>query len=548
MPPEVLEPVRITEPIVTHLEDAARLLEQALNTGGNDPNVAYMLALAYKRMGKTGDARNALRKIAQPDANTLLQMGLLSLQDKQPAQAEQEFARALEMDPASYEVCYNLALTRLALGKLEACAALIPRAVELAPGPDEQRFLRVLSDLVSRCVPIVGLAQPNGTLPADMPLHEMTTADEQRLLALMRGMDRFEVTYPLLKTLAALRPQSLPVQEASIEAALIEAKRLVDRCDWGAATRLLAPLTRAINEGRSVSRPVQATFLNLLGCCACMDQDFERGGRYFASALRLAPHDPRVSQNLALASEWHGQLDQADAEWNRFLDLLDRRLPAPPHLPDYAAQLGFECLSHLADSYSKKERWTVALSYLQRAQKVRPQDTDILERLLNIYIHHVKRPDDARRTLYRLRQLRPSDPQLELYELDLHEARTLDDLDKMLSDIGRILKKYPNDLRVEERAFSMVGNVLPLMSRLCNQLTDQMGRIEDQVQHWPHDQINWSAVREVMRDLEDEFLKLRQITRLCLPLVNTEEHRRIIRDLSRHIDGKIEECRRLGRW
>src|SRR5262249_6443314 len=116
-PPEVLEPIVIAEPIVTHLADAARLLEQALSVSGNDPSVAYMLALAYKRMNKVTESRNALRKIAKPDANTVLQMGLLSLQEKQLAQAEQEFSRAWQMDPASYEICYNLALTRLALGQ-----------------------------------------------------------------------------------------------------------------------------------------------------------------------------------------------------------------------------------------------------------------------------------------------------------------------------------------------------------------------------------------------------------------------------------------------
>ena len=40
-----------------------------------------MLAMAYKRQGKTAEARTALRKIAKPDANVLLQMGLLSLQE-----------------------------------------------------------------------------------------------------------------------------------------------------------------------------------------------------------------------------------------------------------------------------------------------------------------------------------------------------------------------------------------------------------------------------------------------------------------------------------
>ena len=52
--------------------------------------------------------------------------------------------------------------------------------------------------------------------------------------------------------------------------------------------------------------------------------------------------------------------------------------------------------------------------------------------------------------------------------------------------------------------------------------------------------------REVMRDLMKEFQKLRRITGKCLPLVNSEEHRRMVRDLADHIDKKMEACRSMG--
>jgi hypothetical protein len=49
-----------------------------------------------------------------------------------------------------------------------------------------------------------------------------------------------------------------------------------------------------------------------------------------------------------------------------------------------------------------------------------------------------------------------------------------------------------------------------------------------------------------MRDLNKEFQKLRRITGKCLPLVNNDEHRRIIHDLADHIDKKIDACRSYG--
>ena len=103
--------------------------------------------MCYKRQGKTQDARTALRKIPKPDANVLLQMGLLSFQEKQFAQAEGEFARSLEMDPNSYESCFNLFLARLSLGKLESVLALLPKLATLANNAEEQRFLRVIEPL-----------------------------------------------------------------------------------------------------------------------------------------------------------------------------------------------------------------------------------------------------------------------------------------------------------------------------------------------------------------------------------------------------------------
>ena len=93
----------------------------------------------------------------------------------------------------------------------------------------------------------------------------------------------------------------------------------------------------------------------------------------------------------------------------------------------------------------------------------------------------------------------------------------------------------------------MVGNVIPLMGNLCDQLTDQMSKVINQVRNLPNYQINWSAVRDVMRDLLKEFQKLRRITGKCLPLVQSDEHRRIVCELGEHIDRKMEACRSMGR-
>jgi Flp pilus assembly protein TadD len=533
---DVLEVVEVDN---TRFEAAAQLLDRAVQSGCQDANVLYLLALAHKRQGKTNEARNALRKIARPDANVLLQMGLLSLQEQNLAQAEDELVRAWEMDKNSYEICYNLLLTQLTLGKVEACLALLPRGVELAasrPSAEaEVRFLKILQALLKNC-----LRKNASTLP-DPVLAEIAPEDEQRLLRVVRSLGQMDTVHTLLRTLADVRQRSGPVREAYVEAVLIKAKELMDRCNWTEAELLLRPLAR----DRSAGCNNQMALLNLLGCCACLTQDFDTALTYFHAVIKLAGNDPRLQQNMALCYELQGDMAQAQPYWDRYFELLDGKLPAPRDVPNYRDVLAFESLHRLATRYTEKEKWNTALGYVQRANRLRPDDPETLERLFHLY-NHAKRPDDARKVLAGLRRARPNDPQLDLYELDLIEVKNLSDIERLLLDIDAILKKHPGDARVEERAVGMVGNVVPLMGSLCDQLTDQMSKVIDQVRHLPNYQINWSAVREVMRDLLKEFQKLRRITGKCLPLVTSDEHKRIIRDLAEHIDKKMEACRSMG--
>jgi Flp pilus assembly protein TadD len=523
------------------LETAASLLERAVQSASNDANVLYMLFLSYKRLGKINEARNALRKIARPDANVVLQMGILSLAENNLAQAEGEFARAWTMDSSSYEIAYNLLLTKLTLGKVDDCLELIPQTIGLleqrAPQngslEEDRRFLQVLWSLLRTC-------KKTDSRP-DMLLAELHQSDEHRLLQVIRSLGQLDTVHSLLKTLSEARPRSAPVREAYVESVLVKGKELMDRCQWTEAELLLRPVARE----RGFTKTSQTALLNLMGCCASLTQDYDSAVTHFSQALKLSPNDPRLHQNLALTYELEGSLPQADPHWNRYFDLLGEQMAAPPDISRYLDKLTYESFARLASLYADKEKWSIAISYMQRAGQVRQNDPDTMERLFHLF-NQAKRPGDARRTLEQLRKAKPGEPQYELYELDLIEVKGLNDIDKLLTEIDKIRKRYPDDARVEERAVSMVGNVIPLMGTLCDQLTEQMSKVIDQIRSLPNYQINWSAVREVMRDLQKEFQKLRRITGKCLPLVNSEEHKRIVRDLADHIDKKMEACRSMG--
>jgi tetratricopeptide (TPR) repeat protein len=430
---------------------------------------------------------------------------------------------------------------------VEPSAALIPDMLPLTGDPQERHFLSLLEGLLRGCLaprrpgppPLPGTPAANGAGHPLGALGSISSDEAQRLLQMLSDLGRFPAAYPLLQTLAQALPDNQAVQEMHREAVLAQAKQLADRCDWTAAEQLLAPLLTG--GGRSST---QIAALNLLGCCSCMLQDYDRAVSCFSSALIGSGNDSWLHQNLALTQELAGRLDLADRHWNRYFDLLDRRTPVPP-LPNYLETLTFESFTRLADLYTKKERWQAALGYLQRAQRYRPDDVDTLERLFHLY-NQVKRSEDARRTLRRLRELKPNEPQFDLYELDVRDTRTLEDIDRMLTDIRRILTRHPNDMRVEERAVGMVANLIPLISRMLDQYTEQFNKTAHQVRRLPSYQVNWPAVHEVARDLLGDFQRLRRIVGKCQTLVGSEEQKRQLRELTEQIDRRLEACQSLA--
>jgi len=507
---------------------AAGFLDQALKVGLKDANAAYLLGLAQKRRGLIDEARAALRKVTPPDAAVTLQMALLSLRQQEPAQAEQELTEAAQLEPESFPIAANLLLTRLALGKVSAAAEIAPRVVGLAPHGERWYQFTLLNAL---------LRQRDDPAP-DPVLVQMTAEDEERLLQVLRHLGSLDAASQLLGRLAAARLDSAAPRAAYFETQLIAARRLLDRGEWAAAERHLAG-----QAGHSQALwPIQAAYFNLRGCAACLSQDFEAGITHFQAALRLASVDHNIHQNLALAHEWLGQLDRAEMHWHRYFDLLERQL-AQADQRDQALRLACEGYLRLAGIHSEKERWPQALRYLESAQRLQPDNTEMLERLFHMY-QQVRRPDQARRVLQQLQRRRPGEPQYELYELDLIEINELDDLERWFNDVTRIQQRWPGNSTVEERSSVMIGNAVGFMTRLGDQLTDQLNKVMKQVRSLDNYQINWASVHDVMRDLKREFQKLRRLVSRGHTMATHADHRRILRDLADHLDRKIDYCRR----
>jgi Flp pilus assembly protein TadD len=534
-----LDDIPMAENISPEYEEAAQLLDRGIQGGCQEGNVYCLLGLAHRRQGKIPEARAALRKIARADANVFLQLGLLSLDEQQYAQAAEEFQRAVQCDAKSYAATHNLLMTRLTMGQIAGATELADRAAALAPSSEDARLLRFLA------LVLAGVKNDaDSRWGSRVSLPGLTLTDEASLLQLIKSIGEPETIRTLLNLLRRACADSQEVHEAYFEATLARACILVERSNWFEAERLLASDAEDLSL-ETMPPELRAAFYNLLGCCACLNQDLKGGLAHLRSALEHSDDDPRLRQNLALVEEWVSGLPRAEGHWNTFLDLLDGRWPAPPGFKFYAERLAFETLNRLSVTCAEAEQWGPALEYMERARRVRPEEPEVLERLFHLYQQN-KKPNQARHMLARLRQLKPNEPQYELYDLDFIEVKSLNDVERMLTDIEDILRRHPGDSRVDERAVAMVRNVVPLLCSLCDQLTDQMSRVIDQVRRLPHYQINWRAVHDVMRDLRREFNKLRRIASKCQGLVRTEDNRRIIRDLLEHIDRKIEVCQQMG--
>ncbi len=560
--PDVIDVMPVTAVHRPDWAEATRLLEQAVKAGNQDPQALYLLGTAYKHQGRFADARHVLGKIAEPDANVLLQRGILAFTDKEYARAADEFARAWEKEPSSYPAAYDLMLCRLCLGQLDEAVEMLGRLVPIAPSDDEKRFLGLLRSLLRQST--AGPLSPE----QEYLLGTMTAEEEERLLDMVVGLNQFDVVYGLLSKLVSIRTSSDPAFRAYVGAALVQGKQLMDRFQWEDAAALLAPLRR-----RFESTPVRVdpflliTLNNLLGTCAAMMQDFDRAAGYFRQAQEAFQRDFSASggqpdrqqryvnhkgiylgawleQNLALVHEWQGRLDQAEQHWNRYFDFLEHYFPRS--MPsDYLPTLAFEGCSRLADLLSRKDRWTGAISFLQRAHRIRPADYETLERLFHLY-NQLRRFDEARRVLRRLREVRPNDPQAELFELEVREVRKIDEVEGLLNDLRRILQRFPHEPRVEERAGTLVNNVVPVLERIADQYAGQVNKVVDQMRRLPSYQINWPTVRDIMRDLEDKYLFLRRVAQKCLAHVTGEDTRRDLNRLITHCDRKIDQCHSLG--
>ena len=147
--------------------------------------------------------------------------------------------------------------------------------------------------------------------------------------------------------------------------------------------------------------------------------------------------------------------------------------------------------------------------------------------------------------LRRLQHMRPNEPQVEMFELELIELNNLDNCNRVLAGIEALNVKYPNDCRMAERQGQLVGGVITYLRRLSRQVSEQLDRAAARVRRLPSFKVDWPEMKHYLRDLRSRMQRMKKTVARCLPLAVSEQHRRDLQQLLRHADQELEHCRTL---
>jgi len=279
-------------------------VESMLGADGLSPANRAWLARGYRRAGALDEARRLLVVADGPDFHWQMQRGLLALQEGRLADAEANFAAASRLDTRSAAAAYNLAFTRLSLGRPKADD--FRRTAAMHPGQEQAWALDAILRLLAE--PFVAAS-----------LAEFDNVDLQRLLRCVQGLGRLEVAAEFIRRLLVALPRHDAVRQAASDVNVLAVKAWIDRGEPD----------RALATGPATGDALPAALANLLGVAAVLAGDPTTGVNHFHAAIPTSGDDARVQHNLALAYSRLGRSDQALVHWRRCLANIQNHGLAP---------------------------------------------------------------------------------------------------------------------------------------------------------------------------------------------------------------------------
>ena len=134
-------------------DEALRLLRDALETAGDQPDVLLRLAVMQLRLGRHGSAAEVLRRFQQIEPNEEVGYRMLGMAfgaQGEPEAALDQLRRAVTVDPRSPDAHHALGGSLVGLGRLDEGIHHLREALALQPGREDARKLLAVALLRQR--------------------------------------------------------------------------------------------------------------------------------------------------------------------------------------------------------------------------------------------------------------------------------------------------------------------------------------------------------------------------------------------------------------
>lgn len=326
---ELIAAGRAAEALV-HYEAALRLRPQFVEVETNVGNALLMLGRASEAIPHYQAALRGKWGVEQAHDS----LGLALTHAGRAAEAVQHFETSLRLRPGYPSTQFNFAQCLLQLGRVEDARKQLEAAVQGEPRSTAYRnaLARALllggrrDEAVQQCRTV--LAQNPGDFEAQCTLGTVLVqlgqyADAVALAtAASRARPADDEPYYILGNALLLsgRPvEAIPAYETVLR---LKPDRLVARGNLGTALYRIGRYSDAVAQYAEVVRakPSADAHQNLAGALLQLGQ-LEPALRHFAQAVELAPNEPQVRSNYALALARAGRLEDAAAQCEAALRL-----------------------------------------------------------------------------------------------------------------------------------------------------------------------------------------------------------------------------------
>lgn len=333
--------------------------------------------------------------------------GLLKIQNKQFAEAQDAFEKVLKVQPTDLQAKFFLGVAHYALRHMEQAAQTLGEVVSAVPQADQARVL-----LSAAYFKMGDYKKAERTLEPAVQRHPDYAAALNLMSIIYLKVGKTDEGIATLNKVVALKADAASHMRLGLSLAWQgDTQRAVDEMQAaidldtqlpGADPMLILTQVKAREYDKALEaaeryrakQPQEALPLDLIGLVYMAKQDEAKAVAAFKQALTIAPGDPSAAINLAMLALKNGNRDEAR---NLYAQVLKR---TPDHLPS---------LMRLAQLEAMEGRDKPFVEWLERAIKAHPQALEPRVALATYYVRVGQAPE-ALKLMTEIQELYPNDP------------------------------------------------------------------------------------------------------------------------------------------